>query len=69
MNEPGVKGYVLPISEVVQGTLLVNDPHGSLLCPDANGLDVIAALSQGLQLVVKDVCCFDGSLSVELGRI
>ena len=62
-------GDVLAVGEVIERALLVDDAHGGLLCSDANALDVITRLAHGLELVVKDVRGFDGSLRVELGRI
>jgi len=58
--------HPLSVGKVGKRTLLVDDPHGGLLRPDPDALDVIGGLSKSLELVVEGVGNLDGGLSVEL---
>ena len=60
--------HPLSVSEVGEGTLLVDNPHSGFLRPDLDTLDVIGGLSKSLEFIVEGVGDFDGRLGVELGR-
>lgn len=61
--------YSLPIGEVIEGSLLVDDPFSSFLGADPYALDIVRTLSQLLELGVDGMGSFDSSLRVELGRV
>ena len=75
VREPSTRGRQcrndnsLAVREVVEGTLLVDDAHGSLLGADADALDVVRSLAHILQLLVQDARSLDSRLRVELGRV
>jgi len=60
--------HILPVSEVGKWTLLIDDPHSGLLCPDLYALDVVGGLSKSLELVVEGMGNFYGGLGVEFCR-
>ena len=63
-----MRRYLLSVSEVGKRSLLVDDPHGCLLCPDPDALNVIRRLSESLEFIVEGVGNFNSGLRVELGR-
>lgn len=63
-----IRRHLLSVSEVGKRSLLVDDPHSSLLCPDPDALDIIRSLPESLEFFVEGVGNLNGGLSVELSR-
>ena len=63
------KSNILPIREVVEFTLLVNNAHGCLLSADADRRNVVRRLAHRLELRVESMRSLDGSLCMEFGRV
>jgi len=49
--------------------MLVDNPHGRLLSPDPDALDVIGSLTELLELGVDDVRGFNSGLGMEFSRV
>ena len=63
-----IRRHLLSISEVGKRSILVNDPHSSLLRPDFDALNVIRSLPESLEFFVEGMGDLDSGLGVELGR-
>ena len=60
---------LLSVCEVVKFALLVDDTHSRLLRSDLYALDIIGRLSTSLELIIEDMCRFNGRLCMELSRV
>jgi hypothetical protein len=61
--------YLLPVSEVIQRTLLINNTNSGFLSPNPDTLDVFCGLPKLLEFAVDDVSSLYSGLCVELGGV